>query len=131
MRKTIFYSVLVAMALVMTLSGCRKSGLQNIRGEVKNISFHNDTLKAMTIFINEDKDTMVFSLAEARLQRGVMMFRDSVIVDYVEGRDDTMRALVVTVLPREIKLVEDAITDTIATATIEHHKDTANVKKAK
>lgn len=119
------------MALVMTLSGCRKSGLQNIRGEVKNISFHNDTLKAMTIFINEDKDTMVFSLAEARLQRGVMMFRDSVIVDYVEGRDDTMRALVVTVLPREIKLVEDAITDTIATATIEHHNDTANVKKAK
>ena len=62
---------------------------------------------------------MLFSIADARFQNGLMLPGDSVIVDYIEGRGDTLRALVVTVLPKvQVDIVVSAIPvrDVIETA---------------
>ena len=120
MRKTVIYSFVLAVVCLLAVSSCREKGLQNIRGMVKNVGIHNDTLKSMTLSVNERGDTMVFSLDEARVQRGIMMSGDSVIVDYVYGESsDTLRALVVTLLPAAAtRLEEDAIGDTLVTVSI-------------
>lgn len=101
--------VLAVVALVLTaMTGCRK-GLQNTRGVVKSMKITHDSLKSMVITYNEDGDTMLFSLREARIQRGIMMIGDSVIVDFVDGKDDSLRALVVTTLPKPTRIIEEGV----------------------
>ena len=69
---------------------------------------HKDTLLSMTLIINEDGDTMLFNMDDARIQRGMMMPRDSVIVDYMYGQGDTIKALVVTLISKvKLDLEED------------------------
>lgn len=48
----------------------------------------------------DGEDSIVFNLNEVRYNNGVMLPNDSVIVDYIDGKNDTARALVVTVLPK-------------------------------
>lgn len=96
--KNIFYASATLLLLSMVLAGCHEE-LKNVRGVVKGIQISKDTLKAISISINEKGDTLLFSLNDARLQNGLMMPKDSVIVDYINGRNDTLRALVVTVIP--------------------------------
>ena len=49
-------------------------------------------------------------------QNGLMLPGDSVIVDYIEGRGDTLRALVVTVLPKIQVVKQPEPTDSLITA---------------
>lgn len=87
-------------------AGSCKPKLKNARGLVKNVYIYYDTLKAMTVQMSEDEgDTMVFNLSEARLNNGIMMPQDSVIVEYINGRHDTARAFVVTILPKPVKYI--------------------------
>jgi hypothetical protein len=116
--KKLFLALAVVVLVLTGMTSCKK-GLQNVHGLVKKVHIVKDTLESMTVYINEDKDTMVFSLREARLQRGIMMFGDSVIVDYIEGRNDTMRALVVTLLPKIIDPDAPITKDTLITTTLE------------
>jgi hypothetical protein len=123
--------VLAVVALVLTaMTGCRK-GLQNTRGVVKSMKITHDSLKSMVITYNEDGDTMLFSLKEARVQRGMMMIGDSVIVDFVDGKDDSLRALVVTTLSRPTRIIEEGVapSDTLDVATMDELKRQAPAKK--
>lgn len=123
--------VLAVVALVLTaMTGCRK-GLQNTRGVVKSMKITHDSLKSMVITYNEDGDTMLFSLKEARVQRGMMMIGDSVIVDFVDGKDDSLRALVVTTLSKPTRIIEEGVapSDTLDVATMDELKRQAPAKK--
>jgi hypothetical protein len=101
MKKTTFLSLLMFMGLAL-FTACGGDGqLHNVRGIVKHVRPNNDSIPLMTIGI-EDGDTLVFSLAEARFQNGTIIPNDSVIIDFIEGKD-YLRALVVTVLPRTYK----------------------------
>ena len=123
--------VLAVVALVLTaMTGCRK-GLQNTRGVVKSMKITHDSLKSMVITYNEDGDTMLFSLREARIQRGIMMIGDSVIVDFVDGKDDSLRALVVTTLSKPTRIIEEGVapSDTLDVATMDELKRLAPAKK--
>lgn len=64
----------------------------------ENVRIDDDTLKNLTVMDGED--SIVFNLNEVRYNNGVMLPNDSVIVDYIDGKNDTARALVVTVLPK-------------------------------
>ena len=115
MKKIVLFSVLSLVACVLTLSGCREKGLQNVRGEVKSVNVHKDTLISMTVNVNEAGDTLLFYLSDARFQQGIMMPKDSVIVDYIDRRD-SLKALVVTVLPKAIPVSKPETSDTLVTA---------------
>lgn len=52
------------------------------------------------------KDSLLFNLDKARFTDGVAFTGDSVIVNYIDGREGKYRALVVTVLPRRSKVIE-------------------------
>lgn len=123
--------VLAVVALVLTaMTGCRK-GLQNTRGVVKSMKITHDSLKSMVITYNEDGDTMLFSLKEARVQRGMMIIGDSVIVDYVDGNADSLRALVVTTISKPARIIEEGVapSDTLDVATMDELKRQAPAKK--
>ena len=113
MRKLLYASVALIL-FSAALTGCNEE-LKSVHGMVKGVKIEKDTLKAMSISINEKGDTLLFSLDDARLQNGIMMPQDSVIVDYISGRKDTLRALVVTVLP-SIKSLEPQQVDTLITS---------------
>lgn len=98
MRKSFFYMVVFTLLLVLGISSCGKPELKKIRGIVKNVRIDDDTLKNLTVMDGED--SIVFNLNEVRYNNGVMLPNDSVIVDYIDGKNDTARALVVTVLPK-------------------------------
>lgn len=117
MRKSFFYMVVFTLLLVLGISSCGKPELKKIRGIVKNVRI-DDTLKNLTVMDGED--SIVFNLNEVRYNNGVLLPNDSVIVDYIEGKNDTARALVVTVLPKNAVTInpEDNQSKKLITAPI-------------
>ena len=118
MRKSFFYMVVFTLLLVLGISSCGKPELKKIRGIVKNVRIDDDTLKNLTVMDGED--SIVFNLNEVRYNNGVMLPNDSVIVDYIDGKNDTARALVVTVLPKNAVTInpEDNQSKKLITAPI-------------
>lgn len=91
--------LLLACTLVAFLAvSCGKPKIKTIRGLVTSIEMNGDTLK--TFNISSEDGAIVFDLKDARYNEGIMLRGDSVIVDYINGRKDTARALVVTVLAK-------------------------------
>ena len=102
MKKTIFSLAVFFLALT-ALVGCQQE-LQNVRVKVKHEVIAKDTLIGFVAMAGEDS------------QNGLMLPGDSVIVDYIEGRGDTLRALVVTVLPKVQVVKQPEPTDSLITA---------------
>lgn len=102
MKKITFLSLLAFVGLLLLVACNSKSQLRNVRGVVTNLDIKKDTLLHMTVFVTE-KDSIVFNMDDARMQSGMVMPRDSVLVDYVEGDDGVFRAYVVTLLPKPMK----------------------------
>ena len=76
----------------------------------------------MTVNVNDAGDTLVFYLGEARFQQGIMMPQDSVIVDYIDRRD-SLKALVVTVLPKTRLLEDVKPADTLVTVPMKQRAE--------
>ena len=77
--------------------GC-KPELKNVRGQVKSVAIDYDTLKSMVLTVGDAEN--IVTLLDARFQNGIALAGDSVIIDYIDGKENTLRALVVTVLPK-------------------------------
>ena len=101
MKKITFLSLMAFIGLLFLAACNNKYQLRNVHGVVKNLNIKNDTLLNMTIFVT-DNDSMVFNMDDARLQSGMVMPNDSVIVDYVEN-ETGFHAYVVTLLPKAVK----------------------------
>lgn len=111
MNKSVFLSAIAVLATSFCIIGCnKKPELKNMRALVKSVYIDgNDTVRSMVVSSGED--SLVFSLMEAKLNNGMVLPKDSVIVDYIDGKNDTARALVVTVLPgakKQVKLEDNA-----------------------
>lgn len=105
MKKTFtFLAASLALVMSMTLTGCKKE-LKKVRGVASTVIIDDDTLRSLTVLTGEE-DSIIFHLEDAQFTNGMMMPRDSVIVDYIDGKNDTARALVVTVLPAAAKYVD-------------------------
>ena len=112
MRKSLMVAIVAVLCLLGAVS-CKQE-IQNMRGLVTNMEIKKDTLISMSVSV-EPGDTTVFNLDNARFQAGIVMAGDPVIVDYIEGRNDTMRALIVTLLPKIPSYDEPVTRDTLAT----------------
>lgn len=78
--------------------GCGKPKIETVRAFVTGVDVHEDTLKSMKVQTTDGEK--VFKLDDVRFNEGIMMKGDSIIIDYIKGKTDTLRALVVTVLPK-------------------------------
>ena len=63
-----------------------------------SVDLGGDSLTTMQV--TDGSDTLLFKLADARFTNGIMMGGDSVTIHYIQGRGDTLRALIVNVLPQ-------------------------------
>lgn len=122
MRKSFLYMVGIALLLIFGIGSCGKPELKKIRGIVKNVRIDDDTLKNITVMDGED--SIVFNLDEVRYNNGVMLPDDSVIVDYMDGKNDTAHAFVVTVLPKKATTInpEDNTNQKLITVPIKDNK---------
>ena len=78
---------------------------------VKSVEIKNDTIKSMVLAV--DGQDKVVKLTDAKFQNGIALVGDSVILDYIDGRADSLRGLVVTVLPKPAHYFEPS--DTLIT----------------
>ena len=92
----------LALALVatLTLTGCKEK-LKQSRGLVTAMEISNDTLLNMRVSVGEG-DTLLFKLDQADFNNGMAMQGDSVIVNHLKGNGDTLRVIIVTVLPKPV-----------------------------
>jgi len=122
MKKTFLFSIVTVALCLLSLSSCRKNGLQNVRGLVKSVNIHQDTLVSMTVTVNEAGDTLLFYLGDARFLQGVMKPNDSVEVDYVDHHD-SLKALLVSVVPKVHLLEEAKPSDTLVTVPMKQRSE--------
>ena len=108
--KKAFLALVVLCGMAVAIVGC-KPELKNVRGQVKSVEIKNDTLKSMVLTVGETEN--IVTLLDARFQNGIALAADSVIVDYIDGKENTLRALVVTVLPKPLQ--EFVPSDTLIT----------------
>ena len=89
----------------MTFVGCSgKKELKEMKGVVTYIWAEHDSL--VSVNIADGPDTLLFHAEEARIVNGMFINGDSVNINYIEGEKDTLRAMVITVLPRPIHTID-------------------------
>lgn len=108
--KKVFLALVVLCGMAVAFVGCEPE-LKNARGQVKSVEISNDTLKSM-VFVVDGVEKSV-NLLDARFQNGIALEGDSIILDYIDGKENTLRALVVTILPRPAQYFEPS--DTLMT----------------
>lgn len=103
--KKIVFTLALTGCLALSLTGCKQE-LQETRGVVTDMEFDSDTLLCTRVAVNGD--TLLFKVNEARMINGMFVKGDSVMINYIEGRNDTLRALVLSVLPKAPHVIEPA-----------------------
>lgn len=96
--------------MVLGFTSCEPE-LKNARVQVKSVEIVNDSLKSMIVSMGDEEKTV--TLLDARFQNGIALQGDSVILDYIDGKENTLRALIVTVLPKPAQYFEPS--DTLIT----------------
>ena len=119
MKKVFLFAVL-SLSLLTIVSCSDKKALKQTKGVVTDIKTIKDSL--VTAKLAVDGDTLLFKLADARFVNGMFIKDDSVQIDYIEGQGDTLRALVINVLPKAVQYIDlnSAPSDTLVTRTMEH-----------
>lgn len=109
--KKAFVAIIILCTMTFGLVSCGPQELKNARVLVRSVEISNDTLKSMVVSIGDQQNTV--TLLDARFQNGIALQGDSVILDYIDGKENTLRALVVTVLPKPAQYFEPS--DTLIT----------------
>ena len=110
MRRMTFMFLALALVATLTLTGCKEK-LKQSRGIVTAMEMSGDTLLNMRVAV-QGGDTLVFKLDDANFNRGIAMHGDSVLVNHLSGPGDTLRAIIVTVLPKPVHyFVPDTTSD--------------------
>jgi len=102
--KKAFIVITTLCAMALGFMACSGPELKNVHTMVDDVIIENDTLTAYTVSIAGEKQTV--SLRDARFQGSLPLKGDSIILDYIDGKDNTLRALVVTMLPKSIQTSE-------------------------
>ena len=115
MKNSILTFVFLCLCLI-AMTGCGSNEIKDIKGEVVDFKADNDTLTSARILV--DGDTVILKMTDARLINGMFLPRDSVKISYIEGRKDTLRALIVSIIPKAPHYfdAEAAKNDTLVTA---------------
>lgn len=113
--KKLFLFAMLGLSLLTVVNCSGKKELKQTRGVVVELKTIQDSL--VTARVTVGSDTLLFKLADARFVNGMFIKDDSVSIDYIEGQGDTLRALVIAVLPKPIRYVEKS--DTLVTRPVE------------
>jgi len=108
--KKVFLTFVILSCIVAGFLGCTPE-MKNIRGQVKSLEVINDTLNSM--IISADGNDLHVDMTRTRLQNGLSIEGDSVIVDYIDGDNGTLIALICTTLPKPVHYFEPS--DTLIT----------------
>lgn len=87
-----------------------------MKGVVTYIWAEHDSL--VSVNVANGSDTLLFHAEDARVVNGMFINGDSVNINYIEGEKDTLRAMVISVLPKPIIRtldLNDAQSDTLMT----------------
>ena len=95
--KKLFLALVVLCGLSVAFVGC-KSELKNARAQVISLNVVSDTLQSMLISV--DGQNRQVDMSRIRVQNGIAIQGDSVIIDYIDGDNGTLIALVCTALPK-------------------------------
>ncbi len=106
MKKSIFVFAALAVAALPLMTGCKKE-LKQAKGVTTAVEVHGDTLVSLTI--KDGEETTKFDLSRARFNRGIALIGDSVLINYTEGRKDSLHAYIVTVLPKPTHYLKDMV----------------------
>jgi len=122
--KKLILSLIFICGLSMIYVSCGKKEIQNVRGQVVHVDVHSDSINGdlvRSMILCANGDTLLFQMADARYINGVMFKGDSVSVDYIEGKNDTLRALILNVLHGGSHIIElgKPVSDTLAVAAPE------------
>ena len=81
----------------------------------------------MSARILVDGDTLLFDMQDARIVGAMFVNGDSVKLNYIEGNGDTLRAFVVSVIPKDIHFItpSEPSSDTLITAPAETAEEAA------
>ncbi len=109
MKKTLLVLAFLC-GLSLAFVGC-KPELKNIRAQVLSLDVVNDTLQSMLISV--DGQNRQVDMTRSRLQNGIALQGDSVILDYIDGDNGTLIAVVCTTLPKPAQEFEP--TDSLMT----------------
>lgn len=121
MKNSILTLVILLCSLTVIIGCGGKNELKEIRALVTSVDLSNDSIKSMTASL--DGDSLIFTMKDVRLNNGMMIKGDSVIINYIDGRNDSLRALVVTILPQVYQLKKEiAANDTLVTSIDEPAK---------
>lgn len=105
----------------MTVVSCGQKELKQLKGVITDVQAIEDSLVTAKVLC--ESDTLLFKLADARFVNGMFLQGDSVTIDYIEGRGDTLRALVIAVLPKPVHYIdlnnEEDKSDTIVTRQLQ------------
>ena len=102
MKKFFIFTVL-SLSLLTIVSCGGKQELKHTKGVTSFVS-HKDSLVSARVVV--ESDTLFFQLGDVRLVNGMFLKGDSVSIDYIEGRDDTLRAFVIAVLPKPVQYID-------------------------
>lgn len=117
MKKTIFAFTLLC-GFILTLASCGGKEIKDITGLVTSFDTKGDSITSTKLLV--DGDTIIFKMTDARFINGMFMAGDSVKISYIEGRNDSLRALIVNIIPRTPHYfdAEAAKNDTLVTAPV-------------
>ena len=117
MKKTIFAFTLLC-GFILTLASCGGKEIKDITGLVASFDTKGDSVTSTKLLV--DGDTIIFKMNDARYINGMFMAGDSVKISYIEGRKDTLRALIVSIIPKTPHYfdAEAAKNDTLVTAPV-------------
>ena len=116
--KKLFLALVILCGVSAAFLGC-KPELKNVRGLVKSLDVKNDTLTSMTLTV--DGNNVQIDMTRTRLQNGLAIEGDSVIVDYIDGDNGTLIAVVCTTLPKPAQVFEPK--DTLMTRESKEFQD--------
>lgn len=108
----------MGLALLTVVSCSEKKTLKQTKGIVTALKTVRDSMVTAKVVV--DDDTLLFKMADARFVNGMFIKDDSVQIDYIEGQGDTLRALVISVLPRAVKYIDlnGSPSDTLVTRPV-------------
>lgn len=117
--KKVFLFAVICLSLLTIVSCNDKKTLKQTKGVVTALKTVKDSMVTAKVVV--DGDTLLFKMADARFVNGMFIKDDSVQIDFIEGQGDTLRALVISVLPRAVQYIDlnGTPSDTLVTRTME------------